>query len=309
MNRYFVTDDGSKIVGDPHLGKVFLNGVPLARRGERERLQRQAFLQALNPQGARLHIILGDLFDRPKVSFETIFFAAEAYQEIVRANSQVGFFILAGNHDLSRDSTQVSALQLFEKMVPSVSVLTHPKRIRDDLLAIPWSPWKTAAEVVGEINKGAVTAFGHWDLDGSGPNLIPTKALAKLGIKRVFNGHVHQPRRFEREGIEIINVGSLQAYGHGEGEELYVTIDLEQLKSDPDQYRDKCVRIRLKEGELLDFEVDCLQFQVETPTQNVDLSVDYDAAFDMKALAERARAEAGVPQEIWDQCVAKMASD
>jgi hypothetical protein len=72
MNRYFVTDDGSKIVGDPHLGKVFLNGVPLARRGERERLQRQAFLQALNPQGARLHIILGDLFDRPKVSFETI---------------------------------------------------------------------------------------------------------------------------------------------------------------------------------------------------------------------------------------------
>jgi hypothetical protein len=52
--------------------------------------------------------------------------------------------------------------------------------------------------------------------------------------------------------------------------------------------------------------VDCLQLQVETPPQNVDLSVDYDAAFDMKALAERARAEAGVPQEIWDQCVAKI---
>jgi hypothetical protein len=39
----------------------------------------------------------------------------------------------------------------------------------------------------------------------------------------------------------------------------------------------------------------------------VDLSVDYDAAFDMKALAERARAEAGVPHEIWAQCVAKIA--
>ena len=38
-----------------------------------------------------------------------------------------------------------------------------------------------------------------------------------------------------------------------------MTIDLDQLKSDPDQYRDKCVRIRLKEGELIDFEVDCLQ--------------------------------------------------
>ena len=87
---------------------------------------------------------------------------------------------------------------------------------------------------------------------------------------------------------------------------MYVTIELDQFKSDPDQYRDKCVRIRLKEGEHIDFEVDCLQVQVETPLQNVDLSVDYDEAFDMKALAERARAEAGVPQKIWDQCIAKI---
>jgi hypothetical protein len=132
-----------------------------------------------------------------------IFFAAQAYQEIVQANPQVNFFILAGNHDLSRDSTHVSAMQLFEKMVPNVEVLTKPTRIGDDLLAIPSSPWKTAADVVSEINEGAVTAFGHWDLDGNGPNLIPTKALAQLGIKRVFNGHVHLPRRFERDGIEI----------------------------------------------------------------------------------------------------------
>ena len=282
-----------------------MNGVPLARRGEREGLLRQAFLQSLDPQGARIHVLLGDLFDRPKVSFETIFFAAEAYREVVQTNPQVEFFILAGNHDLSRDSTHVSALQLFQLMV-SVAVLTEPTRIGEDLLAIPWSPWKTAAEVVGEINEGAVTAFGHWDLDGNGSNLIPTKALAQLGIKRVFNGHVHQPRSLERDGIEIINVGSLHPFGHGEGEEMYVTIELDQFKSAPDQYRDKCVRIRLKEGELMDREVDCLQLQVETPPQNVDLSVDYDAAFDMKALAERARAEAGVPQEIWDQCIAKI---
>ena len=76
-------------------------------------------------------------------------------------------------------------------MMVSVSVLTEPTRIGEDLLAVPWSPWKTAAEVVGEINENAVTAFGHWDIDGNGPNLIPTKALARLGIKRVFNGHVH----------------------------------------------------------------------------------------------------------------------
>jgi hypothetical protein len=77
----------------------------------------------------------------------------------VQANPQVEFFILAGNHDLSRDTTHVSALQLFQMMV-SVSVLTEPTRIADDLLAVPWSPWRTAAEVVDGIDEGAVTAFG-----------------------------------------------------------------------------------------------------------------------------------------------------
>jgi hypothetical protein len=60
---------------------------------------------------------------------------------------------------------------------------------------------------------------------------------------------------------------------------------------------------------LIDFEVDRLQLQVEASPQNVDLSVDHDEAFDMKALAERARADAAVLQENWDQCIAKMASD
>ena len=34
----------------------------------------------------------------------------------------------------------------------------------------------------------------------------------------------------------------------------------------------------------MDCEVDCLQLQVETPPQNVDLSVDYDAAFDNEGI-------------------------
>jgi hypothetical protein len=52
---------------------------------------------------------------------------------------------------------------------------------------------KTAAEVVGEINEDAITAFGHWDLDSNGSNLIPTKALSQLGIKRVFNTRPSAP--------------------------------------------------------------------------------------------------------------------
>lgn len=303
MQRCFRIDN-LKLVGDPHLGKVFINGVPLARRGEREQMQRKAFRRALDPEGADVHVVLGDLFDRPKVSFEAIDFVAEAYEQAALTHPEVEFVVLAGNHDLSRDSTQISALQLLERMV-NVKVITRPLHIRH-LLAIPWSPLKTAAEVVSELEAGALTAFGHWDLDGTGPNLIPLKALAQIGVKRVYNGHVHLPRIIDREGIQIINVGSLQPFAHGEGEEMYVSIGLEELKSAPEQYRDKCVRVRLQEGEVMDFEVDCLQVQVETPVQTLDMCVDYDEAFDMKALAERARVEAGVPDEIWKQCIAKI---
>ena len=83
-----------------------------------------------------------------------------------------------------------------------------------------------------------------------------------------------------------------------------MTVTLDEAKTL--DLRDKSVRVRLNQGETLDFELDCLQLQVESPRQNVDLSVDYDEAFDLKALAERARAEAGVPDEIWVKVLERM---
>jgi hypothetical protein len=41
---------------------------------------------------------------------------------------------------------------------------------------------------------------------------IPTKGLAQLGIKRVFNGHVHQPRCLERDGIQMGSPGRRKSY-------------------------------------------------------------------------------------------------
>jgi DNA repair exonuclease SbcCD nuclease subunit len=303
LQRCFCVDD-LKIVGDPHLGKSFINGVPLARRGERERMQRQAFLQALDPEGAKVHVLMGDLFDKPVVSLETIMFAATAYTQAIRLRPETRFLVLAGNHDLSRDTTQVSAFQIFAEMVPGIRAVTQPQCL-DNRLFVPWSPFQSASEVIeGSKIAQCTTAFGHWDFDGSGPNLIPIEALKRIGIKKVFNGHVHLPRVEQREGMEIINVGSLQPFAHGEGNELYVTVTLDEAKTL--DLRGKCVRVRLNEGEILDFELDCLQLQVESPRQNVDLSVDYDEAFDLKALAERARIEAGVPDEIWAKVLERM---
>lgn len=300
MQRAFRFEN-MKIVGDPHLGRSFINGVPLHRRGEREQMIKDAFIRSLDPEGAFTHVVMGDLFDKPKVSLETIMFAAEAYEAAATANFNTTYLILAGNHDLSRDLTQVSALQIFEKMV------YRPRRkvgvcievfVYQDKAFFPWSPSQTAEEVVRTSNvKGAPTAFGHWDLDGHSSNLIPIQALKDIGVTRVFNGHVHLPRVEIRDGLEIINVGSLLPLAHGEGEEMHVTIGLDELRADPELYVNKCVRLRLEPGEELDFEVDCLQLQVVRPEHQIDLTVDYDSTFDMKELVDRAGE--GVPEHIW----------
>jgi DNA repair exonuclease SbcCD nuclease subunit len=303
LQRCFRVDD-LKIVGDPHLGKTFINGVPLGRRGERERMQRESFLQALDPQGAKVHVLMGDLFDKPVVPLETIMFAAKAYTGAIRQHPETPFLALAGNHDLSRDTTHISAFQIFAEMVPGIRAVMQPQCFQG-FLFVPWSPFKSASEVIEGLEVApCTTAFGHWDLDGSGSNLIPIAALKRIGIRKVFNGHVHLPRLEERDGIEIINVGSLQPFAHGEGNELYLTVTLDEAKVL--DLKEKCVRVRLNEGEILDFELDCLQLQVEAPRHNVDLSVDYDGTFDLKKLAERARKEAGVPDEIWAKVLEKM---
>lgn len=306
MQRAFRVDD-LKIVGDPHLGRSFVNNVPLHRRGDRELMVREAFVKALDPEGAKIHICLGDLFDKPKVSLETIWFAAHAYLQAARMNPDTEFFILAGNHDLSRDLTHVSAWDIFCGMLTEENIRTVESVINigdhGEILLVPWNPSFNATEMVPD-EVTANIAFGHWDLDGNSPNLIPVGHLADLGVMRVYNGHVHLPREEVREGIHIVNVGSLQPYAHGEGDELYVTTTLDVIRSSPDAYKDKCVRVRLQENETLDFEVDCLQLQVEHPDRSVDLSVDYDEAFDMKSLI--ARAGAAVPAEIWNRVLERL---
>lgn len=299
-----VGDAQLKIVGDPHLGRQFINNVPLAKRGVRDMMVREDFLRALDPEGAEVHVCMGDLFDKKTVPLETIFFAANAYIEAANTNGKVLFYILAGNHDLSRNVLDVSAFEIFKAMVlhqRNIMVVTGSMDACG-LWFFPWSPWKTAAEMVAgeEGTEGIDVAFGHWDLDGASTNLIPIEQLKKLGIRKVYNGHVHLPRIEQREGIEVVNVGSLQPYAHGEGDELYKTVSLEEARTG--NFKDVCVRVRLEPGEALDFDIDALAVQVQrSDVAELDLSVDYDTAFDLTALAEQARSEANVPEEIWAQ--------
>lgn len=273
-----------KLLGDTHLGREFIRNVPLSRRGERERLVWADFKAQLDPSGYSQHIMLGDLFDHSRVSFETIVRAARIYRQTASASPDCRFFILAGNHDLSRDLEAVSAFEVFELLVASMKniVVVREPLVVDDMLLVGWHPTKSAAELVSSVTQTSLTYyFGHNDVDArSDPfNLIPTKELAALGVTHAYTGHDHTPRQFSRDGVEVILPGSLQPYSHGEDPcgYFYVTVSLDEVTQTPELFKDKCVRIRLKPGEIFDLQLDCLQLQVERAEQT-DQSEDLDVS-------------------------------
>lgn len=129
-------------------------------------------------------------------------------------------------------------------------------------------------------------------------NLIPTKLLAELGIKAAYTGHAHKPDRFARDDVEVVVVGSLQPYAHGEGD-LYVTLSLDEARRvDPASLKDKCVRIQLQPGESYDLGLDCLQLTLQRLSDEEESDSVTLGDFDMAALFANAFEQAGVDADL-----------
>jgi hypothetical protein len=186
-----------ELLGDPHLGKPFIHGVPLHRRGDREKMVWADFERSLSETYADVHINLGDLLDRPVVPYDVIVRAARIYAQAAEDHPETQFLILQGNHDVSRDLERVSAFDVFAEIVwgiPNVMVIREPMVV-DGLLLVPFDPVTPTAELIAELEPLSEIAVGHWDVEGFGGddhNLIPTRLLAEVGVKRSFTGHVHK---------------------------------------------------------------------------------------------------------------------
>ena len=117
------------ILGDPHLGRSFVRGVPLEKRGLREQMVMQDFQERLKASGKYdAFVCMGDLFDKWAVPYSVIFQAAWAYLQAARANPQTEYWIIAGNHDISRDLEKKGALDIFELIVghlENITVVRH----------------------------------------------------------------------------------------------------------------------------------------------------------------------------------------
>lgn len=293
-------------IGDVHLGKKFEHGVPLHRRGDREKMQFDHFLRELN-EPCDLSIQAGDLFDRFFVPYTVVYNAAMAYRAAAQANPGTTYVVMRGNHDASRDADKVSAFQVFAGLVRPFGII-----VADDEaveigahVIIPWHPFKTAIEMLPADLTDKV-AVGHWDIVMGDDNQIPAAEMKARGAIHAFTGHDHNARDLEIEGLKVTVLGSMQPYSHAEDPngDLYVTIGLSEACGD---FRTKCVRLILEGDEVLDFSIDCLQLQVgRNKAEAVDLGEVQFEAFDFNEMFNQAAEQVGLSVGMSSKAMEKL---
>lgn len=283
-------------LGDPHLGKRFNAGVPLHRKGEREKIVWEDFCENIIGTKANLHVCMGDLFDNFIVDPTTMLMAAAAYKAGVHNNPNTKYVILMGNHDMSRDVSKISSFGVFKELVSSFSnifVVDEPMWfgcLGAQFAFFPYHPFKTSYEIMSGFIKHAEAMqgrsmkfdaiFGHWDLDSFGemPHNIFPHELAATITKDAYTGHIHLPDERSwgpNEELVLTVIGSMQPYNHSEDpkHQLYVTLTMDMLRNtDPSTLKDKCVRLVLGPNDEAPESIDCLQYT----TKNMDALEDDD---------------------------------
>lgn len=316
-----IQDKLVNFIGDPHMGKKFPD-VPLHRRGDREKSQLAKFKQELAVV-CHFNIMVGDLFDIFDVPNEVLLDVYHAIKEAAEANPQTTYFMLEGNHDISRQANVIHSFDILTEMCRTLPNVIFVKETRsfliDDfaMLLCPYSAFKTSLQ---EVTPFCVEGYaydlvvGHWDvMPLAGPhNLIPLEELFKV-TDLVVTGHEHTFTLIPHGDKLVIKTGSMQPYSHGEDPngEIYVTHTLEQiqtaLQSDPHFYHDKCLRVVLGADEQPPMDIDCLQFAVKRVEGDIAeiYEANLDGEFSFKGIFEATFKEHGLDeattQKYYDQ--------
>ena len=276
-----------KLIGDPHLGRVFKTGVPTHRLGDRERLVEEQFYVEISDRISVPVIIMGDLFDKYSVPESLVLWTADKLNEAARWKE---IYVLRGNHDLSRDEEKRGSFDVLERLCPKVVFVKGVWEIQLEngyLALFGYDAFKSATELANQltVNCNYLAAFGHYDLTshGSDFNLVPTEVFAALKIPTVYTGHIHRAQTIERHGVTVHAVGSMQPYAHGEqaeGDLLYQTLTLDEFNArNPEDFLDVNLRILLKGDEVFDTQLDCLSlvFKHIADAEAEPLEVAYDS--------------------------------
>ena len=275
MNFQLIDGKSVHLIGDPHMGRAFMTGVPIHRRGDREKRQLARFKAELSTP-CDFNIMVGDLLDHPNVGYGIVVAVAETYLEAARNRPATKFIAMAGNHDLPRNIGVIGAFDAFEKMVAhqgNIQVVRKPMMMAADLLVLPWEWGVSTKEQVEDVSTRLGTrptaCVMHCDLQsygGDDSHMAPIAELKALGIARLYSGHYHIAGDYDG----VICTGSMEPYSHAEDLDAntYVTLSLAEA-TDGRDLSQKCVRVILEENEELPVGLDCfaltpLKAKVET---------------------------------------------
>ena len=246
------------IITDTHIGKKWAANVPLHRRGDREKLQRETFANILANCHEDLYH-LGDLFDSWNVSNDDLMFVHHCVDEWSLNNRGCQANFIAGNHDLSR-SGKISSFEILKELFASRENV-HFHVLPDDevnwfwdpdhnyRLVIPFSYQKSYAEMVKPfLGKHYTNVYVHADL----PDV---EALKQLDADHIYSGHLHNLRPNNVVGgVEFVKsmlpLNHYEAVGTQWDGTLYKTYDcVDQFYVSNAGVHDKCVKIRVHENE------------------------------------------------------------
>lgn len=284
-NPLFVIDGVTlSVIGDAHLGRVFRTGVPRHRLGEREQMVETQFLELLQRK-ADYCIMVGDLFDKVRVSNSCLNTCIDSIEKASRNNPNTKYIVLSGNHDMSKDKDRVSSFQLLEKYFSSntskfknvfiVSSYMEPVKASKNLLLYfsHYNPFMSLDEERPNFYKYKdmmhKVAFGHWEVSDFGNSHfidrhVPKSVLSNFDL--VVTGHEHKPTLTSIETVPIYVTGSMQPFAFSE--EMYTEKDFylsttvgeleKRLKKDANALKNTNVRILLDTGDAVPPPFECL---------------------------------------------------
>lgn len=308
-----------QVLGDQHLGRKFVSGVPLHRRGDREHDVVRHFQDHMSRIDCDLHVNMGDVFDKPVVAPDYVKIVADSYIAAVKANPKTTFVIIEGNHDKGKDEERTTSFDLLARILKpfdKIIVVQNECMIWSatngpTFLFVPWQAKVTTEELINQFHEYLgwpdlkyQAVFGHWDViavsDTS--NLVPLDAI---NAEVFITGHDHK----RRDDGKVLVVGSMQPYAHGEDwtGTMYQTLTLAELEMISVEDRKRmCLRVVLAEGETLPEGIDAYQVTImrEKKDGSMDLEVSMDG-LDMGTVWKDTFAEFGVSPKLSESLLTK----
>lgn len=277
------------IIGDVHIGKTFRTGVPKHRLGERELMVLSQLTELLN-RDVDYTVLVGDLFDKIRVSNTDLLRVIDIIENAVRSNPSIHYVVINGNHDMPKEVDRRSSFQIFEKYfsnnnfnnlkIVSTNLDTNIVEVKEHGVLLYFSHYnpflsldsEVPSEVFNTIDRSLYPiriAFGHWETIDFGSDHfidrdVPSVVLENFNL--VVTGHEHKPKLTIVDNVPVLTSGSMQPYAYGEElpEEtsFYRTLTTSQVNSclekDPEYFKDSYIRILTEVGDDLPENFECL---------------------------------------------------